>query len=114
MAKSQINFGELGGGGSQPYYGTESIPTGSSYTTITLPFEPSCMLFWTSDNYSAFYTNDSNAPYDVYLSQGSNSNHYDLPKASRGGYYCEIKNLSGTTLEVWNYGGYTLNYVAYP
>lgn len=110
MARIRANNAS-GGGGGQPYYGTENIPTGSSYTPITLPFEPSSIIFFSSTDYAGIYTTDEDSNYQVYLTH--DNQRYNLPR-SRGAYYCEVKNISGTTLEVWNYAGYTLNYVAYP
>ena len=110
LVRMQTNSG--GGGGLKSQFVTHSMSAGSSYETITLDFEPKAIVMWSDNNYSGFYTSDDNCPYDVFLSQGNNTQHYDLPR-STGGYYCELKNISGKNVEVWQYSAYTLNMIAY-
>ena len=100
------------GGGVKTQFITHTMPSGSSYETITLDFEPKAIVMWTNDNYSGFYTSDDNCPYEVFLSQNSTVVHYDLPR-TRAQYYCEIKDINGKNVEVWQYAAYTLNMIAY-
>ena len=117
MAKSQINFGELGGGASATI-GSIQIPSGSSYTEITLGFEPSSILMYTVDggyHYFGAYSKDLDSTHCWKNQGGSNENAFlPVPSTGRQGFYCEIKEITSTGFVVWNYSGYTLNYVAYP
>lgn len=100
-----------GGGGHEPQTKVVQIQAGTGYQTITFDFEPKAIVMWTDNDYAGYYTSDPSAPYDVYLT--ASRVKYDLPRSSSSGYYCEIKNVTGNTVEIWNYVAYTLTLVAY-